>query len=139
MYNNSFKSGFIFDFFAEKIKEINSAIDNEEWKEINFQSNYQMIVSFMLSPSLQTLKGTQKFEILQEFIKLDSLTIELTEQVIGVSNEKYKIIQSILVIIKLLFDSEKLLIMMDDSYSEIISQKVLIYNLDNQINKRLFE
>jgi len=98
-----------------------------------------MIVSFMLSPSLQTLKGTQKFEILQEFIKLDSLTIELTEQVIGVSNEKYKIIQSILVIIKLLFDSEKLLIMMDDSYSEIVSQKVLIYNLDNQINKRLFE
>jgi hypothetical protein len=88
----------------------------------------------MLSPTIQNLKGSQKFEMLQEFIKLDSLTSEPTEQIIGVSNEKYKIIHSILVIIKLLFDSEKLLIMMDDSFSEIVSQKVLLYNLDNQIN-----
>lgn len=79
----------------------------------------------MTSSVIQDLKGKQKLEILNEFNKNDLHNNELSEQVIGVSNEKYKIINSILVIIKFLFDSEKLIMIIDNSFSEIISQKVI--------------
>ena len=49
---------------------------------------------------------------------------ELNESAVTCNKEKYKIINSILFMIRFLLDTEKLILIFDKSLSEIISQKV---------------
>ena len=106
------------------MNDINLAIDNEEWKEINFQTNFQNIVNFITNNNENDLKKLQSIDILADFEKFDNFKGELIESNMTISNEKYKIIFSILNIIKFLFESEKLILLTDSTFSAIISQKV---------------
>ena len=116
---------YIFDYFSIKMNELNLEMDCEEWKEVNFQLNYNKIVKFILKNKIKNLKGMKFCDIINKLGKYDVKTNdELNESAVTCNKEKYKIINSILFMIRFLLDTEKLILIFDKSLSEIISQKV---------------
>jgi hypothetical protein len=131
--NNCANLDFIILYFAKKEQELQLLIENDDWKEVNIPSIYQNMVNFILEDSFCKVKNKffpTIFEILEETEKFELTTKD--EQFLLLSDEKYKLIGAMITVVKLLFDSQKLLFLCDTSFTTIISQAVKLILLSFQ-------
>jgi len=113
---------YIISFFSKRHSEINNSIEAEEWKEVNISPSSQNMLNFIIKNSKTKLKS-KTLEIIEKLEALDE-NQQATLESLEISDEKYKLIQSLQGFLVFVFETEKMLYFFDPSLFEIITQKL---------------
>lgn len=139
---SKFESDYIFQFFEIKNKKITESVDCEDWNALsNPPNNYQTMINFIQNNNPMELRNiTDRNKVLSLFEEEEKMTLSTVtdKNTIEINNKSFKLVICTLDIIKVVYDSLKMITILDRNLNDlIINNLIKILNNFLILNKEL--